>query len=278
MIDTHAHCHFEAYKEDMDEVIKKSLSKNTKINLIGTQKDTSAKAVEVASKYDGVYASVGLHPEHLFSDFIDSNESPMSSREDKFDYEFYKKLTQNPKVVGIGECGLDLYRIPEGFSKEEISDRQVVVFQQHISLSKETDIPLVIHCRDAHEEMIKILKHNSPIHATMHCFTGNWDNAAKYLDLGLYIGFTGIITFPPQKKDPKKQAELLEVVKNIPLDRVLIETDCPYLSPIPYRGKRGEPWMVEEVAKKIAEIKEVRLEIVLEKTTENALKLFKKMK
>lgn len=278
MVDSHAHCHFNAYKDDMNEVILRSLEKGTWMNLVGTQKDTSASAVEVAEKYSsGVYAVVGLHPEHLISDHHDADELPTKIVEKEFDYEFYKKLALHPKTTGIGECGLDLYRIPNGMTREEALETQSKVFRRHIDLAKETNLPLVIHCRDAHTELIEILKQENYNVGVVHCYTSNWEYAEQYLKLGFYIGFTGVITFPPQKKDPKSQAELLEVVKRIPKERMLVETDCPYLSPIPYRGKRGEPWMVESTAQKMADIKEIPLPEVLEITTKNALNLFKKM-
>lgn len=279
MIDSHAHCQFNAYKDDMDEVIKRSLAKQTQINLIGTQKDTSKKAVEVAERFEGVYASIGLHPEHLFSKHVDEEETSFLSREEDFDYEYYKKLALHPKTIGIGECGLDFYRIPEGYSLERMLPRQREVFIKHIKLAKETDLPLVIHSRDAHAQLIEILnEEKNGLRGVMHCYTSNWENAEKYLGMGLYLGFTGVITFPPKKASPQEQADLLEVVKKIPMDRILLETDCPYLAPIPHRGKRGEPWMVEFIAEKIAELRGVSKNEVIVRTTENAKKIFTKIK
>lgn len=277
MIDTHAHAHFNAYRTDMDEVIKRSLEKNTIINLVGTQSDTSKNAVAVAQKYNGVYASVGLHPEHLFSKHVDEEETSFQSREENFDYECYKQLAQNPKVIGIGECGLDLYRIPEGMTADGMIPRQREIFLQHIKLAKELNLPMVIHCREAHQYLLEILRSTVSLRATIHCYTSNWQNAEQYLAMGFYIGFTGVITFPPYKKNPQAQADLLEVVRRMPLDRILLETDCPYLSPIPYRGQRGEPWMIEATAGKIAELRGLTLEKVLTATTENAFRLFTKM-
>lgn len=281
MIDTHAHAHFNAYKEDMDVVIKRSLAKGTILNLVGTQSDTSRRAVEVAQKYDGVYASVGLHPEHLFSKHVDEEETSFKSREENFDYEYYKKLASQPKVVGIGECGLDLYRIPEGMTAEQMLPKQKEVFLRHIKLAQELNLPMVIHCREAHGHLTEILRSaqndSKKLRGTIHCYTSNWQNAEQYLALGFYIGFTGVITFPPLKKNPQAQADLLEVVGRMPLDRILLETDCPYLSPIPYRGQRGEPWMVEATAGKIAQLRNMKLQDVLEVTTANAKRLFSKM-
>lgn len=276
MVDTHAHCHFNAYKNDMDEVIKRSLDKGTILNLVGTQSDMSKKAVEVAQKYEGVYASVGLHPEHLFSKHVDEEETSFQSREENFDYEYYKKLAQNKKVIGIGECGLDLYRIPEGMTAEQMLPKQKEIFLEHVRLAQELDLPLVVHCREAHRHLLEILKSDiaKGLHGTIHCYTSNWQNAEQYLALGFYIGFTGVITFPPLKKNPQAQEDLLEVIRRMPENRILLETDCPYLSPIPYRGKRGEPWMVEATATKIAKLRGMTLEEVLEVTTANAKRLF----
>lgn len=280
MVDTHAHAHFNAYKNDMDEVLNRSLEKGTIFNLVGTQKDTSKRAVEVAEKYDDVYASIGLHPEHLFSKYVDEEEGSFQSREEEFDYDFYKQLGQSKKVIGIGECGLDLYRIPEGLTVEKMLPKQTTVFEQHIQLAHELGLPLVIHCREAHQYLIKVLEKNKDkkLTGTIHCFTSNWENAQQYLAMGYYIGLTGVVTFPPQKKDLKSQEDLLEVVQKMPEDRILLETDCPYLSPIPYRGKRGEPWMVEATAAKIAELRGMSLEKVLEVTTNNAKRLFTRIK
>lgn len=278
LIDTHAHCHFNAYKDDSDEVIKRSLDKGVIINLVGTQSDTSKNGVAVAERYDNVYASVGLHPEHLFSKHVDEEETSFLSREENFDYDYYKKLCASEKTIAIGECGLDFYRIPEGMTKEQMYPKQSAVFREHLRLAKETKLPLVIHCREGHDELIGILSSEKEIRATIHCYTSNWTNAQKYLAMGFYLGFTGVITFPPYKKNPQAQEELLEVVAKMPLDRILLETDCPYLSPIPYRGKRGEPWMAEATAAKIAEIRGIPLEELLTATTTNAKRLFTKIK
>jgi TatD DNase family protein len=280
LIDTHCHVHFNAFKEDASEVIKHALEKGVFMNLVGTQKDTSQNGVIMAEKFEGTYASVGLHPVHLISQYVDEEESSFRTREEEFDYEFYKKLAQNPKTIAIGECGLDLYRIPEGMSAEDVLAKQVPVFRAQYALAQEMKLPLAIHVRDAYSEMLEVLRlelregKESQVRGVVHCYIGNWENAAQFLDLGLYLGFTGIITFPPKKADPKAQLDLLEAVKNCPLDRIVLETDSPYLAPGKYRGKRAEPWMVEEVAKKIAEIKNLSFEEVAEQTTRNAQKLF----
>lgn len=278
MIDTHCHIQFNAYKDDAGEVIKRCQEKGVILNVVGSQRDTSERAVENAEKYDDIYATVGLHPVHLFSTLVDEEEITFKTREEIFDYEFYKKLAGHKKVVAIGECGLELHHLPEGASVEKILEKQKETFLAQYKLAEEMNLPLVIHVRDAHTEMVELLKSfKKDIKAVVHCYSGDWNFAEKYLDLGLYIGFTGIITFPAKKTNPRPTLELLEVVEKCPLDRILIETDSPYLAPQAYRGQRCEPWMVEEVAKKIAEIKKMDFSEVVKATDENARRLFTKL-
>jgi TatD DNase family protein len=279
LVDTHAHAHFKAFKDDSDAVINKSLNEGVVLNLVGTQSDTSKNAVLVAEKYENVFASIGLHPEHLFSKHVDEEETSFQSREEEFDYDFYKKLAEHPKTIGVGECGLDLYRIPEGMTAEQMLPKQKKVFLDHVRLAKEMNLPMVIHCREAHEHLIEILRSQEAvgIRGTIHCYTSNWAHAQQYLEMGFYIGFTGVITFPPLKANPQAQVDLLEVVRKMPLERLLLETDCPYLAPIPYRGKRCEPWMVKATAQKIADLRGISIEDVARVSTQNALTLFTKM-
>ncbi len=277
MIDTHAHVQFKAFKDDFDSVIKKCLDRGMILNLVSTQQNTSADAIAMAEKYDNVYATIGLHPVHLHRTFVDEKEGgEFMSRAELFDYEYYKKLVQSSKkVVGIGECGLELFHVPEGTNEEEVLTKQKEAFLQQYKLAQEMNLAMSIHVRDAHDQMIEILKTlPHPIRAVIHCYTSNWTHAQEYLKMGLYLGFTGVITFPPNKTNPERQNSLLEVVKNVPLDRMVLETDCPYLAPQAYRGQRAEPWMVVEVAKKIAEVKNLGMEEVDKLTTENAKKLF----
>lgn len=277
MFDTHCHIQFNGFKDDYADVIKRCQEKGVILNAVGTQKDTSRAAVEFAEKYPSIYASIGLHPVHLFSTHIDEEESKFLSREEDFDYEYYKNLGKSPKVVAIGECGLDLYRLPPERTKEEILAKQKPTFIAQYKLAQELGLPMVIHVREAHEEMVELLSGlTDKIRGTIHCYTGNWHYAQKYLALGLNLGFTGVITFPPKKTAPEIQMSLLEVVEKCPLDRILIETDAPYLAPNLYRGKRCEPWMVEEVIKKIAELKGLSIEEVAAATTQNAKNLFLK--
>ncbi len=278
LIDVHAHAHFNAYKNDMDEVITRSLEKGVGMILIGTQKDTSKSGVEVAQRYDNVWSSVALHPNHLFPVYIDEGEVPFETREEDFDYEYYKALAQQPGVVAIGECGLDWYRIPEDKDLEEVKAKQHEVFRQHLDLCEELNLPVIIHCRDAHKETADVLEEyvnagKLARRGLIHCYTGNWEEAQRYIALGFYISFTGIITFPPRKGEGEV-SPLQEVVQKVPLEWMTIETDAPYLTPLPYRGKRNEPWYVEFIAQKVAELKGLSVEEVEKTTLENSKKLF----
>jgi TatD DNase family protein len=280
MFDTHCHVQFNGFKNDAQEVVKKCGQIGMILNLVGTQKDTSRAGVEMAELYPFAYASIGLHPVHLFSTHIDEEESKFLSREEDFDYEYYKKLGQSKKVIAVGECGLDLYRLPENKTKEEVLEKQKKVFSLQYKLAQELNVALVIHVREAHEEMIGLIRQLmaesgvQQVRGTVHCYTGNWHFAQQYLELGLHIGFTGVITFPPRKIDPQSQLDLLEAVKNVPLERIIVETDAPYLAPIPFRGQRCEPPMVEHTIRKIAVIKNISFAEAEKATTENAKKLF----
>lgn len=280
MFDTHCHVQFNGFKNDAEEVVKKCGEKNMILNLVGTQKDTSRAGVEMAERFPFTYASIGLHPVHLFSTHIDEEESSFLSREEDFDYEYYKKLGQSKKVIAVGECGLDLYRLPEGKTVEEVLEKQKKTFRLQYRLAQELNVALVIHVREAHQEMIDLLKdlmaeyNKKAVRGTVHCYTGNWFFAQQYLDLGLCIGFTGVITFPPKKSNPQNQTDLLEAVKNIPLERIVVETDAPYLAPIPFRGQRCEPPMVEHTIRKIAELKNISFLDAEVATTQNAKKVF----
>lgn len=277
MFDTHCHLQFNAYKDDREAVIARCAEKGMFCNVVGTQKDTSAAAVALAESHDFIYATIGLHPIHTTSTEVDEEEIIFKSREENFDEAYYAKLSESKKVIAVGECGLELFHLPPGADKNEILAKQKKVFIEQINFARAHDLALVIHIRDAYEETAEVLSQadKTSLRGVVHCYTGNWQNAAKFLDLGLYLGFTGVITFPPKKTSPQAQFDLIEVVKNCPLDKILIETDAPYLAPQAYRGQRCEPWMVEEVAKKIAELRGLTTEEVLKITDTNARQLFR---
>lgn len=244
-VDVHAHVNFEAYSTDKDEVIKRALNAQTWMINVGTQKDTSLSAVELAEKYEkGVYAIVGLHPVDI----------------EKFDYDFYKRLAVHSKVVAIGECGLDYFR-----ADESMATLQKEVFEAHIALAEETGKPLMLHIRNAYKDAYEILKNHPRVRGDVHFFAGTQEEAKLFLDLGFNLSFTGVITFA---------RDYDEVIRYTPLDRILSETDCPYVTPVPYRGKRNEPVYVQEVVKKIAEIKGLQLEDVKKTLISNTFSLF----
>ena len=222
---------------------------------VGTDYQNSLKGVELAQKYENIWATVGLHPNDNLNE--------------EFNPDIYIKLLNQEKVIGFGEIGLDYYRT----EKPEDQKFQRVRFGQQLDLALEIDKPLILHCRDAkigssgkaHQDLINYLK-NKNLRGVIHSFTGTLDEAKKYLDLEFYLGFNGIITFTNQYD---------ETIKYLPLEKILLETDAPYLAPIPFRGKRNEPLYVKYAAEKIAQLKGLSYDEVAEKTFENTRKLFK---
>lgn len=288
LIDSHCHIHFNAYKEDMDEVIKRTLDRGVFMITVGTQKDTSQKGLEVADRYDGMWATVGLHPNHTVEqEFWDDDEllPPLASggmppqeqatpkiktRAEAFDMEYYRELAKHPKCVGIGEFGLDYYRIPEGVDRAEVIRRQEKTVHAQFDLATEANKPVVIHCRDAYPQQTIMIQEAIEAgklarRGVIHCFTGTLVEAQTFIDLGFHISFSGILTFAKN---------LQEVAKALPLEKLLVETDAPYLTPAPDRGKRNEPWRVEYVAQKLAELKGVTLREVAEQTVKNTKQIF----
>jgi len=271
LIDTHAHINFNAYKDDGDEVVKRALAEDVWMINVGSEKKTSERAVDYAQKYkEGVFAAVGLHPGSLAAQEIDEKVDDKETVKFKmeaegFDYELYKNLAQEEKVVAIGEVGLDYYRNP---SRKEL---QKEVLLEQLGLAESLNKPVLLHCREAHEDLLKILQTwtlvgNKPLRGVIHSFSGSWSQAQEYLKMGFSLGFNGIITFA-QDYD--------EIVRQMPMDRLVLETDCPYLTPIPFRGKRNEPSYVKYVAEKVAELRGISFEEVAEVTTRNARELFK---
>ncbi|WP_330111302.1 TatD family hydrolase [Cetobacterium somerae] len=248
LVDTHCHLDNEKFDEDRLEVIER-IKENLEFCVnIGYDLASSKKSLELAKKYDFIYAVIGVHP-------IDIAE---------YDEEVEKELEllgKNPKVVAIGEIGLDYHWMTE--PKEVQQER----FKRQLELAERLNKPVVIHTRDAMEDTVNILKEYPNITGVIHCYPGSLETAKQLVDR-FYLGIGGTLTFKNSKK-------AVEVVKDIPLDRIVIETDCPYLTPEPFRGKRNEPIYVEYVAKKIAEIKEISVEDVTKITTENAKKLYR---
>lgn len=273
IFDVHTHVQFAAFAKDQDAVIQRALDAGIWMVNVGTQRDTSLKAIETAQKYpEGVYATVGLHPLHTEKSYHDLQElgdsleaKGFTSRGEEFDYEYYKKLAIDSKVVAIGECGLDYYRLGP-----ETKKKQQETFIKHIELAAEIKKPLMIHCRNAFGDLIDILVSNFKFQVSgnsgvIHFFTGIKDDAQKLLDMGFSFSFGGVITFARDYE---------EVVKYISLDRILLETDAPYVTPAPYRGRRNEPLYIMEVAKKVAEIKGLSFKEICATTSSNARKIF----
>ena len=211
---------------------------------------TSASLVELTERYDHVYSSVGVHPLQKIDQPVPEVEQLMA-------------LARAPKVVAIGETGLDNFYSAESHQWQRDS------FIRHLQASQQTGLPIIIHTRDAREETLELLR-QYPLQAAgvMHCFTETWEMAEAAIELGFYISFSGIVTF-------KSADELREVVRRVPLDRILVETDSPWLAPVPHRGKQNEPQYVREVAETVADLKGVSLEQLAEITTQNFHRLFR---
>ncbi|MBI5139229.1 TatD family hydrolase [Candidatus Nomurabacteria bacterium] len=276
-IDIHSHVNFTAFDADRDEVIKRALENDTWVINVGTQIDTSKKAVEMANAYEeGVYAIIGLHPIHTGASFHDKKElgdegKEFTSRGEKFDKDSYRELLKNPKVVAIGECGLDYYRMDE-----DSITKQKENFIEQIELANEFGKPLMLHIRNgsigspqvtpnAYWDALDILKKYSKVKGDVHFFAGTWEEAKAYLDFGFTLSFTGVITFTNDYD---------EIIKNTPLDMIMSETDAPYVTPVPNRGKRNEPSFVKEVVKKIALVKNLTEAEVAETLVKNARRVF----
>ena len=253
LIDTHAHLDFKDFDKDRDAVIQRALDNDVqKIITIGCNLERSQAAIDIAYQHSNVYATIGIHPD-------DIKELDNSSALEKL-----YKLGQQPKVVALGEIGLEYYHLDD----EKVKKAQIKGFREQLHLAKELDLPVILHCRDAYEEMLEVLKSDKISRGVVHCFLGNKEVARQLLDLGLHISFTGIITFK------KKAEDVVRMVNEVPLERLMVETDCPYLAPEPNRGKRNEPAYVRQVAEKIATVKEISLDKVAEVTSKNAVDLF----
>ncbi len=335
--DAHTHTHFAAYKDDYRDVIRRALDAGVGLVNVGTQQDTSRRAVEVAHEFanEPVYAAIGLHPIHTAKSYHDESElgggetaKAFTSRGEEFDYEYYKQLALDPKTVAIGECGLDYYH-REG-AEAEMKRRQKEALLEQMKLSGDVKKPLMVHCRDAFKDLIdtlttnyRLLNADNP--GIIHFFTGTKDDARKLLDLGFSFTFGGTVTYPPKARIHPDNAFRREIplgsgeerndeavlgkqiqqgemttpqpnrgdrsgkdiggmdsmmpdyralVEYLPLDRILSETDAPYVAPVPHRGKRNEPVYVVETVKKLAEIKGIPLDEMADAIWKNALCVF----
>jgi len=256
LVDTHCHLIFEDFKEDIHEVINNAFNSGVKgMVVISTQEKEFDPILSLTDKYQNIFCSIGIHP-HSVKDHKDFSEDTLL------------KFTGNNNVIGIGETGLDYYY--ENSEKKIQKD----LFRRHINVSRETQLPIIIHTRDADLDTISILKEEQkkgPFPGVIHCFTAGPELASIALELGLYISLSGIVTF-------KNASTLRETIKNIPIDKILVETDSPYLSPEPLRGKRNEPANVTHTAKFLANFYNTDSDKFYQKTTSNFLNLFKRAK
>lgn len=250
LADSHAHIDDERFDADRDEVVARALAAGVSLIVnIGADMASSARSVALAEKYPGIYAAVGMHPH----DSQDMKET---------DYRQLEQWANHPKVVAIGEIGLDYHY--------DLSPRPVQkeVFLRQLDLARKTGKPFIIHEREAHADMLDIIRYAARgLNGVFHCFSGSVETAREYLKMGFYISVAGPVTFP-------KSVKTKEVAKAVPLDRLLVETDSPYLTPQPFRGKRNEPAYVRLVAEEIANLRDISLAELAETTTANVRRLF----
>ncbi len=256
MIDTHTHINFKEFNKDREETVKRFLDGGgEKMINVGCDVKSSEESYELALKNKNIFAAVGIHPH----DADTVNEYNLRKIEE---------LVKHYKVIAVGEIGLDYFR---NLSPRE---KQIEAFKLQLELAENHQMPIIIHCRDAYKDLLNILKKykTSNWRGVIHCFNASRETAEEFLELGFYLGFTGIITYGKNKSD--EESEIYKAVKNAPLNKILIETDCPYLAPVPKRGQRNEPLFVKYVAEKVAEIKKMSFNEVEKQTSQNAIKLF----
>ena len=247
LVDTHAHIYDKQFKPDFDEIIDRISKELEFIVSIGYDLESSEKSVDLAEKYPFIYGVVGVHPTDIkkYSDTVERK---------------LEELARNEKVVAIGEIGLDYHWM------EDPKEEQEEIFRRQMELSRRVGLPVVIHTRDAMEDTVKILEDYKDVGGIMHCYPGSYETAEKLIDR-YYFGIGGVVTF-------KNNKVTKETVKKLPIEKIVIETDCPYLTPEPFRGKRNEPVYVRYIAEEIARIKEMQIEKVIEITTGNAKKVY----
>ncbi len=254
LVDSHAHIDARIYNKDRDQVIARATEAGVRFIInAGLDLESSAASLKLAQKYAGVFVALGFHPH---------NAAKMKDG----DLDKLAQLSQEPEVVAIGEIGLDFYR---NLSPREA---QIEAFEQQLELAQRLNLPVIIHCRNAQEEVFAILsqwagcQRGNPV-GVLHCFSGDRELAERYIALGFFISFAGPVTYP--------SSNAAEIARDIPLDNLLIETDCPFLAPVPYRGKRNEPAFLPLVAERLGQIRGLSLDEVAENTAQNTLRLFR---
>ena len=250
LFDTHAHMNDPAFDNDREEVLLGLKDKGVRFMMnVGCCLDSSRDCIAMAEKYPFVYASVGSHPDS--ADEVDETV-----------IEHYRQMAQHPKVLAIGEIGLDYYY--ETVPREV----QQKAFRMQMALARELDMPVIVHERNAHDDGMRIAKEFKGVTGVFHCYSGSAEMARQLVDMGWYIGFTGVLTF-------KNARKAVETAERIPLERIVLETDCPFMAPEPFRGKRNDPGYLYRMAERLAEIRGISVEEVQRVTTENAKKLYR---
>ena len=249
IFDTHAHYADHAFDEDREQILASLPEKGVKyVTLASSSVEDTAENSELAQKYDYIYAAAGVHPESVDTNPADYLETVR------------KAISENPKIRPVGEIGLDYHY--DGYDRE----KQIKLFREQLELARELDMPVIVHSRDACEDTLVLLREFKP-KGVVHCFSGSAETAREIIRLGMYIGFTGVLTFKNAKKALRALAE-------VPLDRLLLETDCPYMAPVPFRGKRCDSSMIAYTAQKAAEIKGIPVDELLEITCRNGMALY----
>lgn len=248
IFDSHAHYDDSAFDEDRNEVVNKIQSSGvTKVVNCGADIKTCLSTLELVNNYDIFYGAIGIHPESAGETLQNINK--------------LGDMLSNKKIVAVGEIGLDYYW--EGYDKET----QIKAFKAQMDLARSLDLPVIIHDRDAHEDSLKVIKEFKGVRGVFHCFSGSAEFAKEVLKCDYYLGFTGVVTF-------KNARKAIEAIETVPFERLLIETDCPYMAPVPYRGKRNDSSYLPHIIEKVAEIKGVDYETVCKQTFDNACSLF----
>ena len=250
LIDSHAHLEMKEFDPDREEVIKRAGSEGVDfIVTVGTNLKLSLKAVSLADKYENIYATVGIHPH----DVAKTNQNTLDALKDL--------VKTCKKIVAYGEIGLDFFR------NISLQEKQLELFRLQLELAKELKLPVVIHDREAHQQSLETVKASGVRRGVFHCFSGDYEMAKKCMDLGFYISIPGTVTFDKSKT-------IQDVAVRVPLSSLLLETDAPYLTPVPHRGKRNEPSFIVHTAKKVAELRKISWEEVAQETSVNAINLF----
>ncbi|OGB62152.1 hypothetical protein A2Y26_03425 [candidate division CPR2 bacterium GWD2_39_7] len=264
LIDTHAHLNFPGFKSSVNEILKRAEEAGvTRIINVGSSLEGSLASDKLSKKYENIYATIGLHPHVLIEDNLFEEEKEIDVQLEKLE----ELALENNKIVAVGEIGLDYFRMPENYSAKDLKNAQRDLFIRQLELAYKLGLPIIIHSRDAVEDTLEIMNEFKDMKAVFHCFSYDLSVAKRIVDNGWLISFTANITYP-------KNFSAKEVIKNLPLEQLMIETDAPFLAPQEKRGQINEPANVIEVAKKIAEIKNISLEDVACETMKNARDFF----